>query len=93
MNELNYTLEFLNNKVNSKKICSQCLVLLSKKEGDKFIDKFGIQTRFYKEKYAIIKIIEQDFINKQWSFSFDLYHTHECDQLFCNINFFTYYKG
>ena len=88
INESYYTLEYLNNKINSKKTCSQCLTLPSKKEGDKFIYKFGTETSFYKEKYAIIKKIEQDFIKRQWSFSFDLYHTPEYDHLYCNINFF-----
>jgi hypothetical protein len=70
------------------KIYSQCLAVLSKKEGNKFTDKFGTETGFYKEKYVIIKKIEQDFIKKQWSFSFSLYRTPEYDQLYCNIKFF-----
>ena len=88
INESNDTLEFINNKINYKKICFHSLALLPKKEGDKFIYKFGTETGFYEEKIAIVNKIEQDFVKKQWSFSFNLYHTLDNNQLYCSVKFF-----
>ena len=95
INESDFTLECIDNKINTK-INNNININTShvstkhtpKKEGDKFIYNFGSLEYNNTTKYAIVQKIEQDFVKKQWLFSFELYHTSDYSYPYCIVNFF-----
>ena len=92
VNESDFTLECIDNKIHTKinnnNMPHVSTIHTPKKEGDKFIYNFGSLDHNNKTKYAIVQKIEQDFVKKQWSFSFELYHTPEYNYPYCIVNFF-----
>ena len=67
VNESDFTSECIDNKINAKSNNNTSHISTKrtpKKEGDKFIYKFGSSEHYNKTKYAIVQKIEQDFVKK-----------------------------